>query len=264
MNVERIIACIENIAPPSGQAAWDNSGVQIAGIEEEVSRLAVTIDPSPAALVAALEWGADMVLTHHPLYMEPKPLSRPGYFLDAARVMMATGAWLYAAHTSLDVQSGGPAGWLARALGLTDCSVLEPTDPADPAVGFGLAGDLGESMNFKDFAVRLANVVDRSFWTLSGQEPESIHRVAYCTGSGGSLMDAATAAGADVYVTGDLRYHQAMESDQFTIDVGHFSLENEMTRQMADCLGAELGGEDLKIRFFPGREPLSTHRPAKI
>lgn len=264
MNVERVIACIEDIAPLSGQAAWDNCGVQIAGLEEEVSRLAVTIDPSPAAVMAALDWGADMVLTHHPLYMEPKALDKPGYFLDTTRVCMATGTWLYAAHTSLDVQPNGPAGWLARALELSDCAVLEPADPADATVGFGLAGDLDQSMNFKDFAVRLANAVDRSFWTLCGDEPESIRRVAYCTGSGGSLMDTAQRAGADVYVTGDLKYHQALESTQFTIDVGHFSLEEEMTRILAGQLAASLDGEDLKIRFFPGTEPFSTHRPVKI
>ena len=264
MNVASVIACIEDIAPLAGQADWDNSGVQIAGLEDVVSRLAVTIDPSPTAVMAALDWGADMVLTHHPLYREPQPLSRPGYFLDTARVVLATGTWLYAAHTSLDVRADGPAGWLARDLGLTDPAVLEATDPEDSFVGFGLVGDLPEELGWKDFGVRLAQLVDRNFWTLSGQKPESIRRVAYCTGSGASLMDTAARAGADVFITGDLKYHQAMESTQFTVDVGHFSLEERMTNELAGLVTDRLSAEDVKVRFFPGREPLSTHRPVKF
>lgn len=264
MNVSGVIACIEHIAPPEGQAAWDNSGVQIAGTGEEVSRLAVTIDPSPAAIEAALDWGADMVLTHHPLYREPQRLDRPGYFLDAARAVLASGTWLYAAHTSLDVRSDGPAGWLARELGLADTAVLEPTAPGDPLAGFGLAGTLPEVLGWKDFALRLARAVDRDFWTLSGETPDVVRRVAYCTGSGASLMDAAASAGADVFVTGDLRYHQAMESGQFTVDVGHFSLEERMTAELADAVADVLGPQGVKVRFFPGKEPLTAHRPVKI
>ncbi|WP_461209336.1 Nif3-like dinuclear metal center hexameric protein [Desulfocurvus sp. DL9XJH121] len=264
MNVQNVIACIEHIAPPEGQADWDNSGVQIAGLCEDVARLAVTIDPSPRAVAAALDWGADMVLTHHPLYRSPLPLSRPGYFLDTARAVLSAGAWLYAAHTSLDVQSAGPAGWLARELGLAHCAVLEPTDPGDPGAGFGLAGALPEAMPWKDFAVRLGQAVERDFWTLSGETPQTVGRVAYCTGSGSSLMDAAALAGADVFVTGDMKYHQALESPQFTVDVGHFSLEERMTRELADLVADQLGKEGVKVRFFPGLEPFTVHRPVKI
>ncbi|BBD07833.1 Nif3-like dinuclear metal center hexameric protein [Desulfovibrio ferrophilus] len=264
MNVAEIISCIERIAPPAGAASWDNCGVQIVGLEEDVTRLAVTIDPSPEMVIAALEWGADMIITHHPLYMEPKALNEPGYFLDSTRAVMATGAWLYAAHTSLDVRPEGPAGWLHRAMKLSKLSVLAPNDPSEPEVGYGFWGQLPEPLPWKDFALRLGQHVNRDFWTLTGTTPETVSTVAYCTGSGGSLMNAAYAKGTDVYITGDLKYHQALESPQFTVDVGHFSLEDRMSAELADLLADELGNEGIKVRFLPGREPFKAHLPIRI
>lgn len=264
MNVAEIIARIEAIAPPAGAAAWDNCGVQVAGLEDEVARLAVTIDPSPEAVVGALEWGADMIVTHHPLYMEPKRLDRPGYFLDSARALLATGAWLYSAHTSLDVRPEGPAGWLFRAMKLENLVVLEPNDPDDPVTGYGFSGQLPAPLPWKDFALRLGQFVNRDFWTLTGTMPETVSSMAYCTGSGGSLMDAAEKSGCDVYITGDVKYHQALESDQFTIDVGHFSLEERMTELLADQLADDLGTQGVKVRFLPGKEPFKAHLPVRI
>lgn len=261
MKIAELIACIEDIAPLTGACEWDNSGVQVLGTREDAARLAVTIDPSPAAVGRALDWGADLVLTHHPLYMDPQPLSRPGYFLDAARPLVASGAWLYSAHTSLDAQPGGPAGWLARALGLTGLSVLEPTDPADPAVGIGLAGALPAQLPWADFVSALAGLVERDFWTLAGPLPERVATVAYCTGSGASLAAEALAAGADVLVTGDLKYHQAMETPLAVVDVGHFSLEERMTRELAEILDKRLAPSGVETRFFPGGDPLTVHLP---
>lgn len=261
MDHAALIACIEQIAPPAGAAAWDNCGVQVAGTRQDMRRLAVTIDPAPERLREALAWGADMVLTHHPLYMEPRPLSHPGYFLDAARAMLASGAWLFAAHTSLDVQPAGPAGWLARALELTGLRVLEPTGPDAPRTGFGLAGELPAPLPWDDFAARLADCVERDFWALAGERPRTVGTVAYCTGSGAALGGAARAAGADVLVTGDLKYHQAMEAEIFTIDVGHFSLEERMVREMAALLDERLGPQGVAVRFFPGSDPLRVHLP---
>jgi len=256
-----VIACIEDIAPLGGAAAWDNCGVQIAGTRDDVRRVAVSLDPAPLVVRQALDWGADFVFTHHPLYLEPMPLSRPGYFLSSARALLGSGAWLYAAHTSLDAQPGGPAGWLLRELELTGPRVLEQTDPADPTVGVGFVGQLPNPQPWEAFADRLAGCVERDFWTLAGQPPTTVATVAYCTGSGGSLMGLAKAADADVFITGDLKYHQALESEIFTIDVGHFSLEERMTREMATLLAERLGPASVEVRFFPGRDPLRVHLP---
>jgi len=261
MKIQDVIARIEAIAPLSGAAAWDHSGVQVAGDVPDIQRLAVTIDPTPEAVSKALDWGAGCVLTHHPLGIEPKYLDTPGPFLDTVRLAMRAGAWLYAAHTSLDARPNGPAGWLPRALGLTGTTILEPTDPADPAVGIGLAGDMPAPLSFEAFLAELGRHVERRDWSLSGPVPATVSRVAVCPGSGGSLFGAVAAAGADAYVTGDIKYHQGLEAPCAVVDVGHFTLEETMTRLLAEDLSRSLAGE-VEVRFLEGRDPFITHAPA--
>lgn len=263
MDVTRIIEHIERIAPPAAQAPWDRSGLQAAGLSPAASRLAVGLDPTPAFIAAALDWGADFLLTHHPLYLEPRPLDAPGPFLDAARATLAAGAWLYSAHTSLDANPAGPAGWLARKLGLSGLAVLEPTAPG---LGLGQVGDLPSPLGWDAFVRVLAGLAPRDFWSLAGPRPERVTRAAVCPGSGGSLIPAARAAGAQVLVTGDLKYHQALDAGHpatglCVVDVGHFSLEEEMSRLLAGTLEEELSPAGVEVRFFPGRDPIAALRP---
>ncbi len=127
MDIQRCIQLIENTAPLRAQASWDKSGVQIHGERESVSHLAVTLDPTPAILEHALADGADLILAHHPLAMSPQPLHSPTPYVAAARAVLSSGAWLYAAHTSLDANLDGPAAWLAHELGMTSLAPLETT-----------------------------------------------------------------------------------------------------------------------------------------
>jgi putative NIF3 family GTP cyclohydrolase 1 type 2 len=177
------------------------------------------------------------------------------------RLLMRSGAWLYSAHTSLDARPDGPAGWLPRALGLTGCAVLEPTDATDPAVGIGLVGDLPAPVPANEFLAALGQHVERRDWALSGPEPETVSRVAVCPGSGGSLFEAVSLAGADVYVTGDIKYHQGLDASCMVVDVGHFTLEETMTRLLAEHLARELSG-DVEVRFLEGRDPFRPHAAA--
>jgi dinuclear metal center YbgI/SA1388 family protein len=215
----------------------------------------------PGLVRVALEWGADFILTHHPLYFQPKPLDRRGDFLETVALLLSSGAWLYSAHTSMDALSRGPAGWLADALELSRRRVLESTDPDNPDAGLGIVGHLREELSFEEFTKRLAGAVKRNFWTVSGDAPETVQTVAYCTGSGGSLISTAEQAGADVYVTGDVKYHQALEARICVIDVGHYSLEERMLHLFGEKLSRELSPEGVGFKFFRGLDPFRVHMP---
>jgi len=325
MLARELVDHIEAVAPLAGQASWDASGVQLAGRKQDVSKLAVMLDPLPDLVGAALDWGAQFILTHHPLGLEALRLDRLNTQHDVVSQVLGAQSWLYAAHTSLDVQPEGPVGWLARELGLTDVSLLEVSredklqgvrfhagrdmqglvnfletvpgvlhlqEPAEeelflvcaeshwpevkravasrlqtPAFapmeltlqgekwGFGLAGSLPEPVPFRDFCASLASTARRRFYQLVGPQPETVSRVAYCTGSGSSFMNAAKHAGADVFITGDVKYHQALEAPLSVIDVGHFILEEEMMRRFAQQLADSPRFEDVEVLFFPGQDP---------
>jgi dinuclear metal center YbgI/SA1388 family protein len=333
MDINAVLSRIEQTAPPRGAAAWDNSGIQIAGLKEEVRTLAVSLDPLPGAISHALELGAELILTHHPLAMEPRPLNKVDNYHKVAAMVLGQGACLYAAHTSLDAQSSGPVGWLAEELKLKSLQVLEHThvsqtlnvsirslrshpsligclralhyvsaveeiapgeifltcpshswtrlrdqivqeladdgghffteETGEPAeiLGFGLVGALPAPLPWKDFVTLLGRHVPREFWSLCGPEPENVATVAYCTGSGSPLADQAFEAGADVFITGDVKYHAALEAKGLIIDVGHYILEEEMMRRFATSLQADLEPEGVEVVFLPGKDPFRMKAP---
>ncbi|MDQ7833029.1 MAG: Nif3-like dinuclear metal center hexameric protein [Desulfovibrionaceae bacterium] len=269
MHIAELISRIERAADPRHAAAWDKCGIQIAGSADACRKLAVGLDPTPATVEAALDWGATCLLTHHPLLLSPRLPDRLDAYHEVLRLVLCSGAWLYAAHTSLDVRPDGPAGWPIRDLGLAHVAVLEPTgsfpDHADPAriphglreIGFGVVGDLAAPLPYEAFVSRLAALTGRTFFTLAGNPPKSVARPAFCPGSGADLAQAAARARADILVTGDVKYHQALEAPIPVLDVGHFSLEERMMRLFAVNLSEDLAPFGVEVRHFPGHDPLT-------
>lgn len=143
---------------------------------------------------------------------------------------------------------------IANDLGSAPMFICCPAPATESPLGFGCIGTLPEPMTFDGFCDSLAQVVDREFWITSGPVPGTVETVAYCTGSGSSLADAAFAMGADIFITGDVKYHSALDAVGCILDVGHFSLEEEMMRQFALQLGKEL--PDVDIFFLPAQDPM--------
>lgn len=265
MKVSEIIEVIEKMAPPALAAAWDASGVQVAAARGEVSSMAVMLDPSLQGLERAVHDGADFILTHHPLSMKPRFPNRADPYLAVLSLLLAKGVWLYSAHTPLDANPQGPARWLADELGLSEAITLEPAAPAlDPACapGFGFVASLPLPMPYSDFCRQLSTALGLREWPVCGPEPERVAKVACCPGSGAGLLEEALKAGVDIFITGDVKYHAALEADALglrVIDAGHFALEEEMTRRFALWLEREL---PLPVRFYPSSDPLLIERAA--
>lgn len=255
MLLEEIVAAIETVAPLAAAAAWDCSGMQVAARRKEARRLAVCLDPVPAGIAAALEGGAECILSHHPLLLKARLPSEPDGYHEVLRLLLTADVPLYAAHTSLDVNPRGPAAWLADELGLSGRRILEPSghDERLGELGYGLVGDLPRPLSMAGLAEALGAWIDLSTAAVSGREPESVRRLACCPGSGSGLWRRAAALGADVLVTGDVRHHVALDAEICMADVGHHSLEEEMMRRMAAFLGAKL--PRMEVFFVPSASP---------
>lgn len=258
MQLVELFAGIEQIARPGTAASWDRSGLQVAASRREVTRLAVCLDPVPDSVRRALDAGADCILSHHPLSLAPDLPRRMDAYHEVLRLLLGADVPLYAAHTTLDVNAAGPAAWLADELRLRNRAVLETVAPADRAgalpFGYGLAGDLPAAMGFAEFDALLSRLLDFPGGTVCGPVPERVARVAYCTGSGSSLWGEALAAGAQLFITGDVKYHTALETRIAMLDVGHHSLEEAMMRRMSQVLAAMFAGVD--VIFVASASPL--------
>ncbi|MBD5642132.1 MAG: Nif3-like dinuclear metal center hexameric protein [Desulfovibrio sp.] len=253
MTASDLIRAIEKIANPAWQASWDKSGIQVASPRQEVRQLGIFLDPVPGQIQRALDAGCDFLLSHHPLTLKPELPAALNSWYEALRLLMRAGVCLYAAHTSLDVNLAGPAGWLGRALGLSNIDILEPL-PGHEGLGYGLIGDLGERLPVGRLVSDILGLAGVECGNICGPEaPEACRRVAICGGSGASLIRTAKARGADLYVTGDIKYHDAIESEVLILDVGHHSLEEEMMRRLAARLASEL--TDIHVNFFKSQPP---------
>ena len=263
MQPESVISVIESVANPGLAEDWDPSGVQVAATRERIQRLAVALDPTPDLIARALEWEADFLLTHHPLSLTPALPSRLDDFHASLRLLLGRDVWLYAAHTSLDVQTNGPVAWLARSLQLLDIAPIAelksgPYEQDGFLAGFGVQGTFPAPLSWPDFTAQLSSITGLHSWRRTGKPPAEVARIAYCPGSGMSLASKAFSSGADVFLSGDLKYHAAQEIEGLgpALDLGHFILEEHMMRAWTRDLQSALAEHDIDVGFFPGHDPI--------
>ena len=251
MKAAELIEVIEKIAPLAYAASWDKSGIQIASFKEDVTRLGIMLDPGPTSVAKALEGGADFLLSHHPLQMKPRFTDKADDYLRVLSMVLGANAWLYSAHTSLDANPEGPSRWFGEELGLVGMEILAQTGDG---FGFGFVGDLPKPLSYENFSRTAAKVAGVEKWRGCGPVPQHVCRVACCPGSGSDLAALAALSGADVFVTGDCKYHAAMEAPLRVLDVGHFALEEAMMRRVTATV-QEITGLD--ALFVPAIDPFS-------
>ena len=227
MKVKDIINIIEEFAPLSIQEKWDNSGLCIGSPEDEVTSVLMGLDCTPELVDEAIACGADMIVTHHPLIFSGlKKISAEDLVGEAVVKAIRAGISVYAAHTSADKVIAGVSGAMAARLGLKDVRIL---DEDGEGTGLGVVGNLPEPMTAQD---ALELVKERfALKVVKSSKPVGckIERVAMCGGSGGSLIGAARAAGAQLYISGDISYHNFFTPEGFMImDIGHYESEIEI------------------------------------
>ena len=227
MKVKDIIKVIEDFAPLSIQEGWDNSGLCVGSPEDEVTSVLLALDCTPELVDEAVSCGADMIVTHHPLIFSGlKKISPDDMVGEAVIKAVRSGISIYAAHTNADKVLEGVSGAMAAKLGLVNVTVL---DEDGEGTGLGAVGDLPQPMTAEQ-AVRLVKE-KFSLKAMKTSRPSEgmISRVAMCGGSGGSLIKAAQKAGAQLYISGDMSYHNFFTSDDFMImDIGHYESEIEI------------------------------------
>ena len=224
MKVKDIIKVIEEFAPLSIQEDWDNCGLCVGSPEDEVSSVILALDCTPSLVDEAVRCGADMIVTHHPLIFSGlKKISPEDQVGLAVIKAVRAGISVYAAHTSADKVIRGVSGAMAARLGLENVRIL--SDEGE-GTGLGVVGDLPVPLTADQ---ALALVKERfSLPVVKASRPVGgmISRVAMCGGSGGSLIGEALRSGAQLYISGDISYHNYFTPEGFMImDIGHYESE---------------------------------------
>jgi dinuclear metal center YbgI/SA1388 family protein len=228
-----VISALEELYPPQWAESWDAVGLVCGDPDAEVRRVLLAVDPVQAVVDEAVEWGADLVVTHHPLYLRgTTSVAATGFKGRVVHSAIRAGVALHVAHTNADRADPGVSDALAEAIGLRVTGPLVP-DPTDPTGrrGTGRIGELPAAEALSAFAVRVAAGLPATAAgvRVAGDPDRPIRRVAVCGGSGDSLFADVRAAGVDAYVTADLRHHPASEAAEASpialVDAAHWATE---------------------------------------
>lgn len=240
MNCKALTEELEKEYPPMLAEPWDNCGLLAGRWEKEVKSVYVALDPTKEVIAHAIEQKADMLLTHHPLMLQPQKKIHTGDFYGERLIsLIRHDIVCYAMHTNYDVVR--MADLAAEMLGLEETQVLEQTCelPDGNAAGFGKVGMLGHTMTLKECAEYVKRVFELSDVRVFGDPGAQVCRAAVLPGSGKSMVDAAIARHADVLISGDFGHHDgidAVDRGLFVIDAGHYGIEHIFIEQMKEEL----------------------------
>ena len=218
---------IDSIAPFATQESWDNSGFLVGDGEKEVDKVMLALDVTEPVLNEAAEKGVKLIISHHPVIfgalkeLHPKNIA----FLAAEK-----GIAIISAHTCLDIADGGVNDCLAAAL------ELKNIEKVDDGEGLIRMGELEKELSCEEFVKYVAEKIGVGGIKYTPTE-KPIKKVAVCGGSGGDLYSFAMDAGADAYVTANIKHNLFidMRRDNFCVlDAGHFCTENTVIKPLAD------------------------------
>lgn len=265
--VADVIREMEHLAPSRLAEDWDNVGLQVGRGDSDVKNVWVALDPTPDVVAAACRTGVDLLVTHHPLVFKPlKSIDLATPIGQTIARAVRSGMAIFTAHTNLDSAAGGLNDLLARRIGLTDLEVLGGwADRASRGqtlagiqdggpVGLGRIGTLPETETLHRWARHIKHLFGLESLRVAGDPDLMVRRVALCTGSGSSLLADFFASDAQVYLSGDLRYHDARaveEKGRGLVDMGHFASEFLVVEDLARRLSKRLAAAGFDIKVTP-------------
>ena len=236
--VADILNFIEGIAPPYMKMDWDNCGLLCGRKNKEVRKILVALDPFRNVVQEAIDLGADLIVTHHPLIFR-SPLMAVNEDTETGRLvleLMEHGIAAINAHTNLDLAPGGVNDVLAQTLGLQNIQIINPID------NYGLlrCGTVAEQPLSAFLTAVKENLHCEGIRYVDNGKP--VRKVAVGGGSCADEMQEALEVGCDTFVTADVKYNQfrtAYELGLNLIDAGHFHTENPTMPILAEKLAAQ-------------------------
>ena len=235
MTVRELYAFLEERIPRSLSCDWDNDGLMVCPDDtKEVRRVLVALDITAAVAEHAIKEGYDLVISHHPLIFHPLRAVAPGEAtVNKVIRLLTSGVSAMSFHTRLDAVKGGVNDVLANAIGLQNVIPFGKNGEE-----IGRIGDLPAPMSLRDFAELVKAATGAKLVQISSNG-KPVSRVAVLGGGGAGESPAAAAAGADTYLTGDLRHDQLTEAPEREMNMvqgGHFFTENLVCDRIREML----------------------------
>ena len=249
--VADILKFVETLAPKSMKMDWDNVGLLCGSKGTSVTKVLVALDPFEHVCQEAATWGAELIVTHHPIIFQAmKAITDDTSIGRGIMTLLRNGICAVNAHTNLDCAPGGVNDVLASKLGLQNIQVIDPSGVDENGNEWGLlrCGE-AEAQSLETFLGHVKNSLDcEGLRYVDGGK--AVRKVAVGGGScAGGMLDA-LAAGCDTFVTADIKYNQFWDAQDLglnLIDAGHFHTENPVVAVLAEKIAAAFPDVEVKI-----------------
>ena len=239
--VQNILDYLDALAPRDLKMDWDNVGLLCGRRETPVTKVLVALDPFAHVCEEAARWGAELIVTHHPLiFRAPKEITDRTDMGQSILTLCAHGISAINAHTNFDCAPGGVNDVLAQALELKNIQTIE---------GQTLLRSGDFEATLPEFLAHVkAKLGCEGLRYVSSGKP--VRKVAVGGGSCGDCLQQALAAGCDTFVTADIKYNTFWDARSLginLIDAGHFHTENPSIPVLADKLRTAFPDLEIKI-----------------
>lgn len=229
MKTADIIGHLEKWIKPTLIDDWDNTGFQLGDKDQKVDKVLLALDVDREVVDRAIEGKFDMIITHHPLLFKGvNEILAGDYKGDMLLDLIKNDILVYNAHSNLDLTKGGVNDVLAEKLELRqlrDLNIVFSDEEYD--YGYGRVGNIRKTP-VRDYLDLIKSALETENIIVYGDLDQEIDRVAVCGGSGSGFIDDAYKMGAQLYVTGDIKYHEAQgacEKGMVIVDAGHYDTE---------------------------------------
>jgi dinuclear metal center YbgI/SA1388 family protein len=274
--LSEVIAALENLWPAERAESWDAVGTVVGEPDQEVARVLFAVDPVQEIVDEAVKLGADLLVTHHPLYLRGTTTVAASHFKGrVVHTLIKNDIALHVAHTNADTADPGVSDALAGALDFRVVGPLVP-DPTDTSGrrGLGRVCEVDPPMTVRELAAWVAECLPTTAQGIrvAGDPEATVRTIAVSGGSGDSLFDQVRASGVDAFLTADLRHHPVSEfiadrahSPLALLDAAHWATEwpwCELAAAQLDEI-SDRHGWDLRVHVSRTvTDPWTSHSPS--
>lgn len=266
-SMEQIVKIMETWAPKQLAEEWDNVGWMVGNTKRTVNKVMIALEINGDVVEEAIDKSVDMIITHHPLIFKGlKSISDRDALGKWILALIKNNISVYSAHTNLDAAYGGINDYLCGLFGLertmslgsvSDRQVDRLNGQVDRQIetdpeGLGRVAWLPLPLDASSFLQNVKDILGLESIRFSGNGKEMISKVAVCSGAGADMMKDAHLAGCDVYLTGDIKYHEyrsAQEIGLAVADMTHFASENIYMGYLAERLQMACDDKDYEVRI---------------
>jgi len=242
LKAKEIIAILNRIAPQKLIDSWDNTGFQIGDDEKTIKKIIIALDLDDILADKAIKEDYHMIITHHPLIFKSlKNINNNDYLGRLIMKLISNDIVVYNAHTNLDLANGGVNDEFARLMNLQNIRPLSQVIIDDEKYGYGRIGEV-EATDLLAVVNTIKSKLSVDDIRVYGNK-DTIQRIAVCGGSGSDFIRDAFENNADMYITGDIKYHDAQIALQLglvLVDAGHFHTEKIILPKLKDMLLKEV------------------------